>query len=131
MEFLDYPPAPLIHRPDCAGITPGAFPVLATPEIARQFPNGKPHRCYDFRANSSGAVEPLVYPEHDYVPSTLKPDDARRPLCRSCRGTHGDEQVEGDGPPLHQRILLPDERILLPGESASGGLAGIILPGNR
>jgi len=126
MEFRDYPPAPLIHRPDCAGITPGAFAVLATPEIARRFPHGKLHRCYDFHANAHGAVEPVVYPEHRYVPSTIKPEDARRFLCRSCRGTHGDEQVGGDG-----HLQLPGVRILLAGETASGGLGGVILPGDR
>lgn len=126
MEFRDYPPAPLIHRPDCPGITPGAFPVLATPEIARRYPTGKPHFCYDFHANASGAVEPVSYPRHPYVPSTIKPDDAHRFLCRSCRGTHGDEQVDSSG-----RLLLPGERILLPGESAGGSLGGLILPGNR
>lgn len=127
MEFRDYPPAPLVHRPDCDGIARGAFPVLATSEIARQYPNGKPHHCYDFRANPRGAVEPVAYPEHGYVPSTLKPDDARRHLCRHCRGTHGDEQVPGGG------LLLmsgPLQRILLPGEAASGS-AGIVLPGGR
>jgi hypothetical protein len=135
MELREYPPAPLIHCPDCAGIAQGAFPVLATPEIARRFPTGKPHFCYDFRANANGAVEPVVYPEHDYVPSTIKPADAVRFLCRSCRGTHGDEQVDGGGqlllPGVRQRILLPGERILLPGETASGGLGVVILPGNR
>lgn len=127
MELRDYPPAPLIHRPDCPGITPGAFPVLDTPEIARRFPNGKLHRCYDFRANATGAVEPAVYAAHGYVPSTIKLEDARRFLCRHCRGTHGGEQVDGDG-----QLLLPGsgKRILLPGEAASGS-AGIVLPGGR
>jgi hypothetical protein len=128
MEFRDYPPAPQIHRPNCPGIPPGALPVLTTPEIARRYPNGVMHNCYHFKANPNGFVEPVVYPEHDYKPSTLKPADARRPWCGTCRGTHGAEQMDGDG------LLLPGQyqRILLPGESAGrGGPGGLILPGNR
>jgi hypothetical protein len=127
MGFRDYPPAPQIHRLDCASITAGSLPELSTPEIARRYPNGKPHHCYDFHANASGAVEPVFYPQHDYEPSTIRYDDARRPLCRTCRGTHGDETVEGGG------LLLPgrNRRILLPGESTGTGSGGLILPGNR
>lgn len=126
MAAREYPPAPLIHRPDCDGIAQGAFPVMATRDIALRHPNGRPHRCYDFLAYDRGAVEPVIYPAHEYVRSTIHYEDARVPLCRRCRGTHGDVQVAGGG------LLLASRRprILLPGEAISGS-AGIILPGGR
>lgn len=127
MEYRDYPPAPQIHRPGCPGITAGALPELPTPEIARRYPNGVMHNCYHFHQNPTGVVEPVSYPEHGYVPSTIKPDDARCPWCGICRGTHGDAQVDAGG------LLLPGhfQRILLPGESPGGSPSGLILPGNR
>jgi hypothetical protein len=67
----------------------------------------------------------VVYPEHKYERSTIQYKDARVPMCRRCRGTHGDKQVDGSG-----LLLLGRRRILLPGEAASGS-AGIILPGGR
>jgi hypothetical protein len=35
-------------------------------------------------------VEQVEYGRHDYERSDVFPDDATRPLCRRCRGTHGD-----------------------------------------
>lgn len=85
----DYPPAVLVHRPDCLDVRGRLLPQLPTPEIARLHPNGKPHNCYHFHQNSIGIVEPVEYPAHPYEESTVTYSDATRPLCGYCGGTHG------------------------------------------
>ncbi|MFD0516838.1 hypothetical protein [Paractinoplanes durhamensis] len=100
---------------------------MPTAEIALRFPNGVMHNCYHFHQNPRGVVEPVVYPEHPYRPSTNRPEGARVPLCAVCRGTHGDDEVEGGG------LLLSTgrPRLILPGEIAEADPSGLILPGNR
>jgi len=62
---------------------------MATPNIARAYPNGRMHHCYHFTLQARGLVETLRYPPHPYEESTVVYDDATRPLCAVCRGTHG------------------------------------------
>jgi hypothetical protein len=39
-------------------------------------------------------AEPGEYEPHEHQASTIWPDDAPRPLCRICRGTHGEQPVD-------------------------------------
>ncbi|GIF01114.1 hypothetical protein [Paractinoplanes rishiriensis] len=85
----EYPPAVVVHRPDCAELQGRLLSQLATAEIARQYPNGKPHHCYHMHHDAVGVVEPVEYPAHPYEESTVTYPDASRPMCRVCGGTHG------------------------------------------
>ena len=85
----EYPPAVIVHRPDCQDLQGRQLPRLTTPEIARQHPNGKPHRCYHFHQNSVGVVEQVEYPPHSYEESSVMYADATKPLCGFCGSTHG------------------------------------------
>jgi hypothetical protein len=101
----EYPPAVLVHRPDCPDVAGLLLSRLPTAEIARQHPNGRMHGCYHFHQNSIGVVEVVQYPPHAYEPSTVVYPDAAlaRALCRLCGGTHG--------------VL---DQLILPGQRASG-----------
>jgi hypothetical protein len=85
----EYPPAVLVHRPDCSDVAGLLLLRLPTAEIARQHPNGRMHDCYHFHQNSVGVVEVVQYPPHAYEPSTMVYADAVRALCGFCGGTHG------------------------------------------
>jgi hypothetical protein len=86
---VDYPPAVRVHRPDCPAVAGLILPQQATREIALQHPNGRPHSCYHVHKNAVGVVETVLYPPHNYLPSTHKQPDATRTMCEICGGTHG------------------------------------------
>lgn len=88
-EKRDYPPAVIVHRPDCPDIVGRRLARQATAVIAHQHPNGKPHRCYHFHQNSVGVVEVVEYAAHAYEESTIDYPDATRRMCGFCGGTHG------------------------------------------
>lgn len=88
----DYAPAAVIHEADCKGAPPGLIAFRAG-SLMETHPNGRPHICFDLdtvRNNRLVVAEPVDYEPHLWEPSTIRPDDARRALCRICRGTHGD-----------------------------------------
>ena len=85
----EYPPAVLVHRPDCPDVSGRRLPRLPTTEIAWQYPNGRMHICYHFHQNSIGVLEVVQYPAHEYEPSTVIYADATQALCGYCGGTHG------------------------------------------
>ena len=88
-QMRDYPPAVIVHRPDCPDARGRLWPRLATADIARRYPNGKQHHCYHFHQNSIGVVEQVEYPPHTYEKSTVTYPDAARAMCGYCGGTHG------------------------------------------
>lgn len=112
MERRDYDPAVVIHVADCDEAP--ADPGMIYPARAMQaYPNGRPHQCFQREAitrNAPSIVERVEYERHDYVPSTIFPDDATRPLCRTCRGTHGDETPQESTPsglPRRPNLIVP------------------------
>jgi hypothetical protein len=90
----EYPPAVLVHTENCEDVINlrrrGEIVIpMATPDIARTYPNGRMHRCYHFSLWARGVVQTMTYPPHTYEPSTVIYPDAARPLCAVCMGTHG------------------------------------------
>jgi hypothetical protein len=83
----DYEPAVVVHSADCDDAPPTTL-VYPARAVADAYPTGRPHRCFHRRTDRA-VVEHIEYETHMYVPSTIRPDDATRPLCRVCRGTHG------------------------------------------
>lgn len=90
----EYPPAHVIHQADCDDAPAGlAFRAQAL----AAYPNSRPHRCFSrdtVTHNREVVAEVIDYEPHAYEPSTIHPDDAVRPLCKVCRGTHGDQAVD-------------------------------------
>lgn len=90
----EFPPAVLVHSescPDVAALRARRVVLIpmATPALARAYPNGRMHNCYHFTLQSRGVVETVQYPPHEYERSTVVYDNAARPLCAVCMGTHG------------------------------------------
>ncbi len=90
----EYPPAVLVHAETCEDVLNlqryGEILIpMATPEIARAYPNGRMHRCYHFTLQARAVVQTMTYPPHAYEPSTVVYPDAARALCVVCMGTHG------------------------------------------
>ncbi|MEU4244251.1 hypothetical protein [Actinoplanes sp. NPDC026619] len=85
----DLPPAVIVHRPDCLDVHDRLLRQLPTAEIARLYPNGRRHDCFQFHQNSVGVVEEVHYLPHEYEESEETAPDAVRLLCRRCGGTHG------------------------------------------
>lgn len=105
MELREYEPAGLVHATTCPGAPRGLVRLQATSLRAS---HDRPHICINgawARANRDVVIERIDYEPHDYEPSTILPSDATRELCRTCRGTHGDELVAGPMDPL-ERIGL-------------------------
>lgn len=84
-----YPPAPLVHRPNCVKVADMPLRPMPTPDIVRRHPNARRHDCYQFHQNSMAVVEPVTYPVHSYRPSDVMYPDADKALCVVCGGTHG------------------------------------------
>lgn len=88
----DYPPAHVIHEASCED-NPGELLVFKAHNLVA-WPNSIPHRCVSRRTITSDrdvVAEPINYEPHEYEPSTLRPADAVKALCKVCRGTHGSE----------------------------------------
>lgn len=90
----EYPPAVLVHSEPCPDVATlrahgAALIPMVTPAIARAYPNARMHSCYHFTLQARGVVETVQYPPHAYEESTVVYDDATRPLCAVCMGTHG------------------------------------------
>lgn len=91
----EYPPAHVIHQADCEDAPGGLFVFKAA--SLQGYPNSRPHRCFSSETvaqNREVVAEPVDYEPHPYSPSTIHPDDAPRPLCEVCRGTHGEQPVD-------------------------------------
>jgi len=85
----DYPEAHIIHEAKCAEAPPGLFVFRA--RALQSYPNSRPHTCFTSATVAYDRLvvaEPGGYQPHDYLPSTIRPDDATRSLCAVCRGTH-------------------------------------------
>jgi len=90
----EYPPAVLVHSESCPDVADlrahgAALIPMVTPVIARAYPNGRMHSCYHFTLQARGVIETMQYPPHEYEESTVVYEDAPRPLCTVCMGTHG------------------------------------------
>ncbi|MDT5032724.1 MAG: hypothetical protein QOC94_2895 [Actinoplanes sp.] len=90
----EYPPAVLVHAESCEDVINlrrhrEILIPMATPAIARAYPNGRMHSCYHFSLQARGVVQTLTYHPHAHEPSTVIYPDAARPLCTVCMGTHG------------------------------------------
>lgn len=86
----DYPPAHVIHESGCPDAPPGLLTFRA--HSLREYPTSRPHTCFSRQTvvrNRDVVAESVDYGEHAYQASTLHPEDAIRPLCEICRGTHG------------------------------------------
>jgi hypothetical protein len=85
----EYPPSVIVHSPDCVDVRGRILARLPRADIIAQHPNGKPHHGCLTASAMVGVIEPIEYPPHDYEPSSQQPDDASKPLCSYCGGTHG------------------------------------------
>lgn len=87
----DYPPAHVIHEANCRDALPGLLRFRAQ-FVPAAHPNARAHTCISHetvRMNREVVAEPGEAGNHAYEPSTTRPADAARALCRHCRGTHG------------------------------------------
>ena len=104
----DYDPV-LIHRATCPEAPQGLL-LLTARSVAQAHPHGRPHRCLtnEMARSNCGVVIEQVTPEpHDYVESTIVPADATRPLCRICRGTHGEAPPQPETPAPLSALIVP------------------------
>ncbi|WP_328465564.1 hypothetical protein OHA21_43915 [Actinoplanes sp. NBC_00393] len=110
MTAKDYPPAPVVHDAHRCDDAPAGIRVSAN--AAREAaPNARAHRCFSRVTvvwRHDVVIEPVEYEPHAYEASTiLSCEDgiqATRPLCRICRGTHG-EQPPAE--PVPGRLFIP------------------------
>ncbi len=87
----EYPPAHTIHEARCPEAPAGLFSFRAG-NLGQAYPNARPHHCFTrdtVRMNLPVVAEHIAYQAHPYEPSTLRPEDASKALCKICRGTHG------------------------------------------
>ncbi|GIF15145.1 hypothetical protein [Actinoplanes teichomyceticus] len=105
MERHEYPPAGVVHTADCEDAPPG---LLTLPAQALRGSHDRPHRCVNsaaVAANRPLVIERVAYEPHPYEESTIHPVDATKPLCRTCRGTHGVDPAAYR--PQQPTLLLP------------------------
>lgn len=91
MGRREYEPAGVVHVADCAEAPAGRMFILRAAALRNS--HDRPHSCFTrahAAANAEIVIERVDYKTHAYVQSTIWPADATRPLCRTCRGTHGD-----------------------------------------
>ena len=91
MRIRDYPPGVVLHAPHCRDAGDGNAPGLGVRVAIAQYPI---HQFCYCTGNDPGnapyvVVEQIDFGIHLYVPSGTRPADATRPLCKTCRGTHG------------------------------------------
>lgn len=102
----EYPPGVVFHAPDCVdGGNATALPLGAAKEV---YPSHQFDVCATPGDTPYVAVEHVhIGKTHEYAQSDKWPNDATRPLCRVCRGTHGDKTPTEPGPSgLPQRPSL-------------------------
>lgn len=107
-ETREYPPAVIVHRPDCLDVRGRSLTQLTTAELARLHPNGRRHDCFQFHQNSIGVAEEVHYPPHGYEPSEQTYPDAVRACCRRCGSTHG--AIDALVLPPGARVVDPTQR---------------------
>jgi hypothetical protein len=84
----EYPPAVLVHAENCEDVINlrrhGQILIpMATPDIARTYPNGRMHTCYHFSLQARGVVQTMTTrPPRWYLPTW---GWAPRPRMRSTR----------------------------------------------
>ena len=100
MGRRDYPPGVILHAPHC--VEGGNSPALPIEAAFGAYPSRQLHFCFGgmIPAQLEGlalqdvmphvVIEHWEYGGHEYQQSDDWPNDAIRPLCRRCRGTHGD-----------------------------------------
>ncbi len=106
MIMRHYPPAVLVHVPEC--MEGSALPAVMASVLETGFYSHRFHFCfaeagYDLAAVKAAhvirdgivpmvTVERLDYRPHRYVPSDDQPADALHARCRVCYGTHGEDK---------------------------------------
>ncbi len=106
MTMRHYPPAVLVHLPEC--VEGAALPAVMTSVLETGFYSHRFHFCFVeagyLLATVTAAhiirdgtvpmvtVERLEYRAHRYVPSDEQPIDAPHARCRVCYGTHAEDE---------------------------------------
>ena len=87
----DYPPGVVLHAPHCPEAGDGNAPGLDVRQAIAAYPSYQLCGCAGGSPDTAPyvVVEQINYGIHLYVPAGARPDDATRPLCKTCRGTHG------------------------------------------
>jgi len=93
----EYPPAVRVHGINCQDIKGLLLSRLAMTKVVHQYPNGTPHLTCLSGGDRFGVIEAVKYPDHAYEESSVFPQDATKPLCAYCKGTHG----------VIDRLILP------------------------
>ena len=106
MIMRHYPPAVLVHLPEC--VEGSALPAVMASVLETDFYSHRFHFCFAEAGYHLGTVtaahiirdgivpmvtaERLDYRPHRYVPSDDQPADALHARCRVCYGTHGEDE---------------------------------------
>jgi hypothetical protein len=101
-----YPPAVLVHVPEC--VEGAALPAVIASVLETGFYSHRFHFCFAEAGYGLATVtaahiirdgivpmvtvERLEYRPHRYVPSDDQPADALHARCRVCYGTHGEDE---------------------------------------
>lgn len=91
----EYPPAAVIHDASCTERFDDLLQFRAH-LIPDREPYARAHHCVSpatVQQDHWVVAEPIDNDGHLYEPGDIRPDDATRPLCRHCNGTHGEVDV--------------------------------------
>lgn len=114
MNRREYEPAGVVHVADC-DLAPDERSYILRAAALRNS-HDRPHTCFTrahAAANAEIVIERIDYEKHPYIQSTIFPDDAVRPLCRTCRGTHR------HNPPRELVAPRSPAALVLPGEGTA------------
>jgi hypothetical protein len=97
----EYPPGAVFHIPSCPDIYGHCAPSVQVLRAVAENPSHRYCLCTGGGPDSAPyvVIERVDYGPHLYVPSANQPRDATRPLCRVCRGTHGEPAPGEPNPP--------------------------------
>ncbi|GAA4924255.1 hypothetical protein [Actinoplanes utahensis] len=90
MKPRDFPPGVVLHAPHCPDAGDGNKATLPTLKAIADYPSFRWCLCGNLDDTPHVVVEAIDYGLHLYEPAPgVPPRDAIRPLCKTCRGTHG------------------------------------------
>jgi hypothetical protein len=113
----EYPPGAVFHIPSCPDVADSA-PSLPVLQAVAANPSHRYCVCTGGGPDDAPQVviERVDYGPHLYGPSPNRPRDATRALCRTCRGTHG------------QEATTPPDLLVSPWHGQGGSAGGLVLP---